>query len=50
MKAFQLYPAKDKKDFVLDDKQVYFSPGICFESEEDVVQKFLDYIEFNVRG
>ena len=50
MKAFQLYPAKDKKDFVLDDKQVYFSPGICFESEEDVVQKFLDYNEFNVRG
>ena len=50
MKAFQLYPAKDKKDFVLDDKQVYFSPGICFESEEDVVQKFLDYIEVNVRG
>lgn len=50
MKAFQLYPAKDKKDFVLDDKQEYFSPGICFESEEDVVQKFLDYIEFNVRG
>lgn len=50
MKAFQLYPAKDKKDFVLDDKQVYFSPGICFESKEDVVQKFLDYIEFNVRG
>ena len=50
MKAFQLYPAKDKKDFVLDDKQVYFSPCICFESEEDVVQKFLDYIEFNVRG
>ena len=50
MKAFQLYPAKDKKDFVLDDKQVYFSPGICFESEEDVVQEFLDYIEFNVRG
>ena len=50
MKACQLYPAKDKKDFVLDDKQVYFSPGICFESEEDVVQKFLDYIEFNVRG
>ena len=50
MKAFQLYPAKDKKDFVLDDKQVYFSPGICFESEGDVVQKFLDYIEFNVRG
>ena len=49
MKAFQLYPAKDKKDFVLDDKQVYFSPGICFESEEDVVQKFLDYIEINVR-
>lgn len=48
MKAFQLYPAKDKKDFVLDDKQVYFSPGICFESEEDVVQKFLDYIEINV--
>lgn len=51
LKSCHLYPKKGDSRICMEDKEIYYTPNLDFEScDEEVIREFLNYVTRNVVG